>query len=81
MEDFAFARRLERHGATLCIAEPPLVTSSRRFAGRRKGRIVAGWLWIHALYYLRVPSKLLAWLYDSPRKRPIGSAPSHSHGR
>ncbi len=69
MEDFAFARRLERHGHTLCIGEPPLVTSSRRFVGRRKGRIVAGWLWIHALYYLRVPSNILAWLYDLPQRR------------
>ncbi len=36
MEDYDFNRRLERLGATLCIDEPPLVTSSRRFEGRRK---------------------------------------------
>jgi rSAM/selenodomain-associated transferase 2 len=69
MEDFAFVRRLERAGRTLCIAEPPLHTSSRRFAGRAPPAIVAGWLWVHALYALGVSADRLARLYDSERRR------------
>ncbi len=67
MEDFEFTRRLERHGGTLCIGEPPLTTSSRRFTGRHPVAIVCGWLAIHALYYLRVSPRILAWLYRSRR--------------
>jgi rSAM/selenodomain-associated transferase 2 len=69
MEDYDFTRRLERLGPTCCIAAPPLVTSSRRFAGRRPAAIVAGWLIIHLLYHLKVPDGVLAWLYDSARRR------------
>jgi len=67
MEDYDLVRRLERAGETLCIDSPPLITSSRRFAGRRKWRIVAGWLAIHLLFHLRVPPALLARLYNSAR--------------
>lgn len=35
MEDYDFVRRLERAGATCCIHDTPLITSSRRFAGHR----------------------------------------------
>jgi hypothetical protein len=69
MEDYDFTRRLERLGPTCCIAAPPLVTSSRRFVGRHPAAIVAGWLLIHLLYHLKVPSGVLAWLYDSARRR------------
>jgi len=76
MEDFDLVRRMERAGRTICIEDPPLVTSSRRFAGRRKWGIVAGWLVIHLLFLLRVPPGLLARLYDSARRRQRrGSAP------
>jgi rSAM/selenodomain-associated transferase 2 len=67
MEDYDFTRRLERAGPTRCIAEPPLVTSSRRFRGRRGVAIVAGWLTIHALYHLGVSPERLARLYRSER--------------
>lgn len=63
MEDFDFTRRLERLGPTCCIDDPPLVTSSRRFDGRHPVAIVWGWLAIHALYYVNVPSHRLARLY------------------
>lgn len=63
MEDYDFIRRMERAGPTICIDDPPLVTSSRRFEGRRPAAIVAGWLVIHALFYMRVPSRALARLY------------------
>ena len=52
MEDYDFVRRLERSGPTRCIEDPPLVTSSRRFEGRRPLGIVLGWIEIHALFYL-----------------------------
>jgi rSAM/selenodomain-associated transferase 2 len=67
MEDFAFVRRLERAGRTGCIGEPPLRTSSRRFADRSKVSIVAGWLAIHALYALGLDARMLARLYRSDR--------------
>jgi rSAM/selenodomain-associated transferase 2 len=68
MEDYDFSRRLERAGPTCCIAEPPLVTSSRRFHGRRPAAIVWGWIKIHALYHLGVAPARLARLYDSDRR-------------
>ncbi len=76
MEDFDFNRRLERAGPTCCIADPPLVTSSRRFAGRHPLAIIWGWLRIHALFYLKASPQRLARLYDSERaqERPYRSA-------
>jgi rSAM/selenodomain-associated transferase 2 len=64
MEDYDFTRRLERLGATVCIDDPPLVTSSRRFEGRSAPAIVYGWLRIHALYHLGVRPERLARIYD-----------------
>ena len=64
MEDFDFVRRMERAGTTICIEDPPLVTSSRRFHGRRPARIVYGWVKIHALYALGVAPDRLARIYD-----------------
>jgi rSAM/selenodomain-associated transferase 2 len=69
MEDYDFNRRLEGLGPTLMIENPPLVTSSRRFAGRQKWDIVMGWLVIHGLFHLGVPAPWLARLYDSTRRR------------
>jgi len=69
MEDYDFVRRLERAGRTCQVTESPLVTSSRRFHGRRPAAIVFGWLVIHALYYLGVDTDVLARLYDSARRR------------
>jgi rSAM/selenodomain-associated transferase 2 len=63
MEDLDFCRRLERAGRTVCIPDPPLTTSARRFRGRRPAAIVAGWLWLHALYYMGVPPDRLARRY------------------
>ena len=68
MEDYDFSRRLERFGPTCCIEEAALVSSSRRFAGRRPLAIVAGWLWLHALYHLGVSPEYLARLYRSARR-------------
>lgn len=69
MEDYDFNRRMEKAGRTCCIVDPPLVTSSRRFAGRRPAAIVWGWVKIHLLFYLGVSPDRLARLYDSQRQR------------
>ncbi len=69
MEDYDFSRRLERHGGTVCIDDPPVVTSSRRFAGRHPIAIFAQWLLLHGLYHLHLPGRALARLYDSERQR------------
>lgn len=68
MEDFDFTRRMERCGGTVCIHDPPVVTSSRRFAGRKPAAIVSQWLFIHAAYSVGVPPSVLARLYDSARR-------------
>lgn len=68
MEDYDFTRRLEDFGETCCIEEPPLLTSSRRFRGRRPAAIVGGWLILHALYHMGVPDHWLARLYNSERR-------------
>jgi rSAM/selenodomain-associated transferase 2 len=69
MEDFDLVRRMERAGPTLHIETPALVTSSRRFAGRGRFAIIAGWLRVHLLYALGVAPECLAALYDSARNR------------
>ena len=69
MEDYDRVRRLRRAGPTACVVEPPLVTSSRRFAGRRPAAIVLGWVRVHLLYWLGVDPARLALLYDSERRQ------------
>ena len=69
MEDYDLVRRLRRAGPTACLAEPPLVTSSRRFEGRRPPAIVFGWARIHLLHWLGASPERLALLYDSDRRR------------
>jgi rSAM/selenodomain-associated transferase 2 len=63
MEDLDFVRRMERLGKTCCIIDPPLITSSRRFSGRRAPAIVSGWLKLHALFYLGISPDRLAAIY------------------
>lgn len=71
MEDFDFNRRLEHAGQTLCIDDPALVTSSRKFRGRKSVSIVAGWLLIHALFYLGIsPRRLAAYYYRGSSRHP-----------
>jgi rSAM/selenodomain-associated transferase 2 len=71
MEDYDLVRRLEAFGPTICIDTPPVITSSRRFEGRKPWRIYAQWVMIHALYYLRVKPDLLARFYRSAVHRPV----------
>ena len=68
MEDLDFCRRLEKAGKTVCIEEPAVVSSSRRFAGRKRWRIVMGWIVMHVLYYLGASPDRLAVLYNSARR-------------
>jgi rSAM/selenodomain-associated transferase 2 len=63
MEDYDFVRRLERAGPTCRVEEPPLTTSSRKFAGRRTSAIMWGWVVIHVLYWLGVSPEWLARYY------------------
>lgn len=68
MEDYDLVRRLERAGPTLCIADPPLLTSSRRFAGRKPASIIWGWIRIHLRYFCGTNPERLAAMYDSERR-------------
>lgn len=70
MEDFDFIRRMERAGRTVCIADPPALTSSRRFEGRKPWRIVSQWIVIHLLFFVGCPPGLLARIYRSDTHRP-----------
>ena len=65
MEDWDFVLRLERFGRTCCIKNPPLVTSSRRFEGRRPLEILCGLVTIHALFWLGVSPDRLVEVYRS----------------
>jgi hypothetical protein len=78
MEDYDFNRRLEKSGRTCCIANPPLVTSARRFQGRHPVRIVWGWVKIHLLFHLGVSPDPLARIYDSARRRRPDAAADHT---
>jgi rSAM/selenodomain-associated transferase 2 len=63
MEDWDFVRRLQRFGRTCCIEDPPLVTSSRRFAGRHPFEIIYGLVRIHALFWFGVSPDRLVEMY------------------
>lgn len=75
MEDFDFVRRLESKGSTVCIDEPALVTSIRRFRGRRRIWIIIGWLYIHFLYYVGASPRWMVKSYDSERKKERAGVP------
>lgn len=66
MEDYDLVRRLERAGPTTRVDEPPLVTSSRKFAGRHPAAIFWGWSVVHILYWLGVAPERLARIYYPP---------------
>jgi rSAM/selenodomain-associated transferase 2 len=63
MEDWEFVRRLERAGPTIRVDDPPLVTSSRKFAGRRPAAVIWGLTLMHFLYWFGVPPERLAHVY------------------
>jgi rSAM/selenodomain-associated transferase 2 len=63
MEDYDLVRRLEAAGKTVCIDDPPLVTSSRKFEGRHPVVIFCGWLKMHFLFSLGISPDRLAAMY------------------
>jgi len=75
MEDYDFVRRLERAGRTIRIDDPPLVTSSRKFAGRRPVAIFCGWSVVQLLYWFGVAPERLVRIYY-PRGRHKAATPS-----
>jgi rSAM/selenodomain-associated transferase 2 len=70
MEDWDFVRRLQRFGRTCCIEDPPLVTSSRRFAGRHPFEIIYGLVRIHVLFWFGVSPDRLVEIYRKQTLRP-----------
>lgn len=66
MDDYDFARRLERLGRTICLPGPA-VTSDRRWRSLGVVRTVALWNVIRALYLLGVDPARLARLYGPVR--------------
>lgn len=65
MEDHDFVRRVRRWGPLVQVVEPPLVTSTRRFADRRPAEIVARWLLLHAMYALGLSGETMRGVYDA----------------
>src|SRR5215469_12361041 len=70
MEDLEFVRRLERLRRTCCIKNPPLITSSRRFAGRRPRQMLFVWIRLHVLFWRGVSPDRLAEFYKTQAPRP-----------
>jgi rSAM/selenodomain-associated transferase 2 len=66
MEDYDFARRLERHGPTACLPGPAL-TSGRRWRAHGVARTVATWVVIRWAFLAGVPAARLARLYRAVR--------------
>ena len=66
MEDYDFARRLERTHHTTCLPVP-VVTSARRWRERGVVRTIAVWSTIRWLYLAGVPADRLARLYRHVR--------------
>lgn len=68
MEDYELAMRMQEHPRpTVCITKTSLTTSSRRFHGRWRINIIAGWLIMHALFALNTSDRKLARFYNSKR--------------
>jgi rSAM/selenodomain-associated transferase 2 len=70
MEDLDFVRRLERFGQTCCIADPPLITSSRRFDRRHPLEIFSGWVRLHVLFWLGASPDWLSEIYKTHSPPP-----------
>jgi hypothetical protein len=66
MDDYDFARRLERRGHARCLPGPA-TTSARRWRTLGIPRTVASWVVIRWLYLAGVPAGWLAGLYRRAR--------------
>ena len=72
LEDYDFARRLEKAGRTLFL-QPPLRVSSRRWRVQGVAATLWSWVVIQGLYLLGVSPERLAGMYKPVRKRPAGN--------
>ena len=75
LEDYDFARRLEKAGRTLLL-RPPLRVSSRRWRVQGVPATLWSWVVIQGLYLLGVSPERLAGMYKPVRKRPAGNRPA-----
>ena len=75
MEDYDFARRLEKAGHTLFL-RPPLRVSSRRWRVQGVAATLWSWVVIQGLYLLGVSPERLAGMYKPVRKRSAGKQPA-----
>ena len=66
MDDYDFARRLERRGRTVCLPGPA-TTSPRRWRSQGVPRTVFSWVVIRWLFLAGVPPERLARLYRRAR--------------
>ena len=66
MDDYDFARRLERHGGTACLPGPA-TTSARRWRRLGVPRTVLSWVAIRWLFVAGVPPERLGSLYRRVR--------------
>ncbi len=73
MEDYELTRKMEKgKKSTVCINAPKIISSSRRFLGRKKSHIIIGWIVVHILFYLKIPDRYLVKYYDARRERASG---------
>ncbi|MBI4443114.1 MAG: TIGR04283 family arsenosugar biosynthesis glycosyltransferase [Acidobacteria bacterium] len=67
MEDYDFARRLEKAGQTICLKDS-LQVSARRWEEHGLLRTMAAWFVIHLFYYGGIPHRFWACLYPPIRR-------------
>lgn len=71
MEDWELVCRLQSHahatGTRTVLLQQTVITSARRFAGRRRARYVCLWLYLHYLHARGVSGDRLAALYPDTR--------------
>ncbi len=75
LEDYDFARRLEKAGRTLFL-RPPLRVSSRRWRVQGVPATLWSWVVIQGLYFLGVSPERLVGMYKPVRQRPVGNRPA-----
>jgi rSAM/selenodomain-associated transferase 2 len=68
MEDYDFARRLDRCSTTVCLRES-LIVSARRWEEYGLLRTTAAWFLLHVFYYLRLPPRWWGALYPHIRRK------------
>lgn len=66
LEDYDFARRIERHGQTVYLREAHVEVSARRFASK-PGHALLSWVLVQSLYSLGVPAHKLVAFYPDVR--------------